>query len=182
MTERGVFSQARRPCDRGGTRTLSLAIAIALAGARTLALALALALAVAAFGFRLRSVWRYRRCCASPACLQVLSSNFLGAEGCRKQRQRGRPSTMMLGRRPSAVRRKWRRRRARLDLYPHIEQKSSRTTDVRNTIQKPMTVPDGWVNTPIVADVAKVWYNHKYHREGQIVQAPWEEGDRCSIC
>jgi hypothetical protein len=55
-------------------------------------------------------------------------------------------------------------------------------TDVRNTIMKPMTVPDGWVNTPIVTDVAKVWYSHKYHREGQPVQAPWEEGDRCFIC
>ena len=49
-------------------------------------------------------------------------------------------------------------------MHPEIEQKSLRTTDVRHTILKPMTVPEGWTDIVIVTDAEKGWYDHKYHQ------------------
>ena len=65
-----------------------------------------------------------------------------------------------------------------LDIYPEIVGKKLTTSDVCHTILKPMTTPDGWVDRATCTNPQESWYEHEYHREGQTVQAPWEESDR----
>ena len=69
-----------------------------------------------------------------------------------------------------------------LDIYPEIVGKKLTTSDVCHTILKPMTVPAGGVDRATCTNAEESWYAHQYHREGQTVQATWEESDRCFIC